>query len=247
MIDKRVICMGVTPASDCAASCLRSEGWEVSSKPDRSVPHLLLDVPSFGPGRLEHPDSLLSVLPKETVIYGGNLRLPSAEDFRVVDFLKDEFYLAENAAITADCALQVAAPHLSCTFSNLPVLVIGWGRIGKCLGNRLKAMGANVTISARKVTDLAMLGALGYRFLHTHYLGETLPQYRLVFNTVPECVLDEGLSAFLKNCVKIDLASEKGIHGNDVVWARGLPGIHAPETSGRLIAKTFLRLVKEEA
>ena len=45
----------------------------------------------------------------------------------------------------------------------------------------------------------------------------------------------------------MDLASKKGIAGNDVIWARGLPGIHAPEESGALIARTILDLLKEEA
>ena len=45
--------------------------------------------------------------------------------------------------------------------------------------------------------------------------------------------------------MKIDLASEKGLGGEDVIWARGLPGIHAPESSGRLIAETCLRLGME--
>ena len=50
----------------------------------------------------------------------------------------------------------------------------------------------------------------------------------------------------LDHCIKIDLASAKGIAGDDVIWARGLPGIHAPESSGRLIAETFVRKLQEE-
>ena len=46
-----------------------------------------------------------------------------------------------------------------------------------------------------------------------------------------------------------DLASVKGIAGDNVIWARGLPGKDAPEESGTLIAKTVLRyaLGKENA
>ena len=49
----------------------------------------------------------------------------------------------------------------------------------------------------------------------------------------------------IENIVVMDLASQKGIQGSKVIWARGLPGIHAPESAGRLIAETFLRKVKE--
>ena len=42
--------------------------------------------------------------------------------------------------------------------------------------------------------------------------------------------------------MKIELASKAGMVGDDIIPARGLPGIHMPESSGELIAKTFLRL-----
>jgi hypothetical protein len=45
----------------------------------------------------------------------------------------------------------------------------------------------------------------------------------------------------------IDLASRQGIDHEDVIIARGLPGIHFPESSGILIAKTFLQYYKEAA
>ena len=41
------------------------------------------------------------------------------------------------------------------------VLVIGWGRIGKCLAALLKGLEADVTVVARKETDRAILHALG--------------------------------------------------------------------------------------
>ena len=44
-----------------------------------------------------------------------------------------------------------------------------------------------------------------------------------------------------KDCVKIELASTDGMAGDDIVIARGLPGVHLPESSGELIAKTFLK------
>ena len=46
-----------------------------------------------------------------------------------------------------------------------------------------------------------------------------------------------------KTAIKIDLASCPGMDAPDVIWARGLPGKDAPETSGELIARTILRLL----
>jgi len=33
------------------------------------------------------------------------------------------------------------------------------------------------------------------------------------------------------------------MEADDVIWARGLPGKEAPESSGELIARTVLRLI----
>jgi hypothetical protein len=49
-----------------------------------------------------------------------------------------------------------------------------------------------------------------------------------------------------EDCLKIDLASHRGIEGEDVIWARGLPGKDAPESSGKLIVKTAIRLIEKE-
>ena len=48
------------------------------------------------------------------------------------------------------------------------------------------------------------------------------------------------------NAIKIDLASVPGMNGDDVIIARGLPGKEAPESSGKLIADTILRLVERK-
>ena len=44
----------------------------------------------------------------------------------------------------------------------------------------------------------------------------------------------------------MDLASLRGIEGDRVIWARGLPGKDAPESSGALIAKTVIRLLERK-
>ena len=87
-----------------------------------------------------------------------------------------------------------------------------------------------------------MLQALGYSSIAVSDIPEALDDFRLIYNTAPEKVLDVS---GCRKCLKIDLASKRGLIGEDVIWARGLPGMYAPETSGKLIAQTFLRHVRE--
>ena len=236
------------PAIRVAVAILRKDGYIFEQAPSRWVTHLLLGVPAFREdGCLKNGmnfDTILSELKEKTVVVGGNLNTPSLVERTTVDLLKDPMYLAKNAQITAHCAVKVALSQLSFTLTNCPVLIVGWGRIGKCLAALLRSMGAQVTVYARKETDIAMLGALGYDAKKLSSLAAHMCHYRVIFNTVPAPVISEELLSICRDdCLKIDLASEKSLAGKDVLWARGLPGKEAPESSGALIAETITRLI----
>ena len=250
MDHKPFYCGGSTHASLHAAHVLSQAGLQIRHSPGWDVGHLLLDVPSFRPGSFlsqeQNLDTLLNSLPHDITIWGGNLEHPSLAGFHKVDLLKNETYLQENATITARCALKLALPLLHTTPQDSPVLIIGWGRIGKYLAVLLKEKGYPVTVAARREETRTILTVLGYKAVDYNDFSSFLPDMRLIFNTAPAPVLSEEVSGLCKNCVKMDLASKKGIAGDDVIWARGLPGIHAPEESGTLIARTILDILKEE-
>lgn len=226
---------------------LLGQGFDITSQPAPDVTHLLLPVPSFeSDGRIRGggiPAHILADLPENITVVGGNLYDLSLHGYSTIDLLQDPQYVAENAAITADCAIRVARERMELVWRKCPVLVIGWGRIGKCLAAQLKALGADVTVAARKDADLSILGALGYRAESSKNLNPD--HYRVIFNTVPATVLSkEQCKACDPNALKIELASKPGIDGPNVISALGLPAKYAPETSGRLIADTFVRLLQ---
>lgn len=235
---------GYSPAMSYCIQTLKQEGFTLLSEPSQQVTHLLLPVPSFAPdggivggGNLS---TLLTLLPKDIVVIGGNLDRPELDYYTTVDLLQDPYYLAMNARITAHCALELTLDQLPVILDGCPVLIIGWGRIGKCLARLLQQLGAHVSVFARKETDRSMLSALGYRALA---LGQVdLTEYRVVFNTVPTMLFPVCPG----NALKIDLASRLGLGSEDVIWARGLPGKDAPESSGKLIAGTLISLLRKE-
>ena len=217
-----ILPMADTPAIRSAVRELEKQGVNIVPTFSEKVTHILLNVPT--------KEVDLSELPAGVTVIGGNLE----GSFPKMDLLWDEQYLAENAALTADCALRLLGSHLPVAFRDCGILIIGWGRIGKCLASMLKALGAQVTVAARKPSDLGMLTALGYRAVE---IGNIDPMpYRAILNTAPAPVLSPGGTA-----VKIDLASRLGLAGDDVIWARGLPGKMLPESSGQLIARGVLR------
>ena len=212
-------------ATEQAGQFLREAGVAVTGQLCPKATHWLLPVPT----------KIQVEAPPGVTVIGGNLAVPG------MDLLKDPFYLAENAAITARCAMKLIGKELD----NLPVLVLGWGRIGKCLGKFLTEAGAEVTIAARKEADVAMVRALGYGGIFLHEAAPLLPRFDALINTIPAMVLSD--SGRREDCVLLELASQPGMAGGDIIDGRGLPGKYAPEESGRLIARTILRLCEEES
>ena len=223
---------GTSAALSWAEIFLQQAGIRFSPVLDDSVTYYLTDVPNT------HP--IADHIPPGATVIGGKL---TVKDNPCIDLLEDPAYLAENACITAHCAIKVALNALPVTLNGCPVLVVGWGRIGKCLASLAKAMGAHVTVASRKEADRAMVLALGYDALDTATLGYELGRFRVIWNTVPVMLIPEAAGGSCRaDCLKIELASKPGIAGADVISARGLPGKEAPEASGRLIAKTVMRL-----
>lgn len=228
---------GNTDALRCARNQLLQWGYELSPAPSDRVTHLLLPVPSFdSPGILkggQHLADILEMLPENVTVLGGNLP-PLLR--RSIDFLQDEFYLGENAAITAQCTMKLLRQQKD-ALEGENILVVGWGRIGKRLAPLLKAQGAAVTVAVRKEADREALEQLGYDAV---MIPNWKPrQYGIIINTAPAPLLDESDTA--QEALLIDLASVQGIRSEKVIWARGLPSKDAPDASGILIAKTALR------
>lgn len=234
---------GESPALLHARNRLAGWGYDVSPIPSDHVTHLLLPVPSFQePGILKGGMPLQQVLKDLTeniTIIGGRLpKLP----YRTVDLLEDEYYLAENAAITAHCALKRIMVGHAGILQHVPVLIIGWGRIGKHLAALMRSLGADVTVAARKESDRYMLKQQHYQ---TTEPGKwNLRQYAIIINTAPAPVMRQDEAN--PKAMLIDLASVRGIAGDRVDHALALPGKDAPAESGNLIAKTILRYALEK-
>lgn len=240
--------VGCTPASHAAAKVLAQRGINIADHITPEATHLLMDVPSFREdGRLKSGadlGDLLTHLPRGITLIGGNLPADTFPSYPKMDLLKDDTYQYENAALTAECALKIAGEKISFSLRKTPVLVIGWGRIGKHLTHLLLSFGAKVSVLSRTSAHLAEATSFGARGISPEQLPEMIGQYRILFNTAPGLMIPKEIAEKCANCLKIDLASRPGIEAEDVIPARGLPGIHVPESSGTLIAESILRKIE---
>lgn len=239
MFKGTVLCVQRNEAIRYAARHLAELGVSVTGKCDPDVTHVLLPVPSFQHGD-EYLAHLLTKLPDALTISGGNLHSPLLEGYHCIDFLQDDYYLAKNAAITAQSAVTILEKQLECDPEGKRVLIIGWGRVGKCLCPLLKQRGADVTVAARKTADLAIIQALGSSSIPISEAPKETEGFNIILNTVPVLLFPQIRTS--ADCVIMELASKPGITGAGIFDGRGLPGKISPMKSGKLIAETFLRL-----
>jgi dipicolinate synthase subunit A len=150
--------------------------------------------------------------------------------------------------------LQIALEELPITLHNSQCLVIGFGRTGKMIASVLSGVGANVTVSARKHSDIAWIKSHGYQPVYANQLEEVLPYQDLIVNTVPHLVLDEAaLKKVGDSTLIIDVASKPGgvdftkakELGKKFIWALSLPGKVAPLTAGEIIKSTIDHILQE--
>ena len=172
---------------------------------------------------------------------------PALKSARIYDYAARDDFSVLNAVPTAEGAVECAMSAYEGTIAGARCLVVGFGRIGKILARMLKALGAEVTVSARSSTDRAYISALGYDFVNTEKLTEIrrdkiglIFDRELLENTDCDTLLIDLAS--LPGGVDFDAASALRI---DAQRALSLPGKCAPKTAGEIIKTTVFRMIEE--
>lgn len=261
----------------CAAglgdNIAESENIKVINDPellDVQGENLILPMPVSGDGiTLNAPfaekttelSRLTSAVREGGTVFGGriteNVRSIFAEKgFRVIDYLEREELAVLNARATAEGAVALAVSEQPVTIAGENILILGMGRISKCLVRILSGYGADMTAAARKFSDLAWAEVYGCKAVNISELEDSgaLENADLIFNTVPHVILDRSLLEKCgKNCLIIDLASSPGgidlqAAGNlglKAIHALSLPGKTAPLSAGRIIGTAIENILKQ--
>ena len=178
-----------------------------------------------------------------------------AKGCRVTDLLAIETVARANAALTAEGALALAVRESPRALIGSRCVVVGSGRCGRALATRLRALGAEVTLTARKKRDHLWAKLHGLRPLATAKLAAAAPGCDFLFNTVPAPVVGEGvLAALPEGALTVELAS--GAAGVDLaaagrlskkaLYAPGLPGRTAPATAADILWRAVSAILREE-
>ncbi len=176
-------------------------------------------------------------------------------DLRYVNLWEDERLLQENAWLTAEAAVAIAAGSLGRPLKDLRCAVIGYGRIGTALTEILLNLGARLKVFSSMDEKLKKIRAIGAEAEDVSMLASGILDRQIIISTAPAIILDEEtLKHANRDAMIIDLASPP--YGVDMEAAHrlglkacrepGLPGRYCPVSAARAIYHAVLRWEKEE-
>lgn len=157
-----------------------------------------------------------------------------------------------NSIPTAEATLNLAIQKTDYTIHGANILVLGFGRVGITVSRLFAAVGAHVSVAARKDADFARITEMGMQPVAIDRLADYMDGMDICINTIPHPVLDEAiLSKADTSIIVIDIASKPGgtdfkfAHekGMKAIHALGLPGKTAPKTAGRIIGDVLYGLL----
>lgn len=161
-----------------------------------------------------------------------------------------ESFAVGNAVPSAEGAIFEAMRGAEGCIATSDCLVVGYGRIGRLLARKLSALGARVTVAARKEKDRVWAMAEGCGACPVTQIAERIAGMQFIFNTAPSPVIGEAeLEAMRPDALAIELASAPyGIDmaaakrlGRQALLAAGIPGKYAPAYA----AEVLLRAIDE--
>lgn len=196
----------------------------------------------------------------KSIVVGGHMTGKVTEEFEAkniptADYFNREELIIKNCIPTAEGALMLAMENTGGTIFGSRILITGFGRVSKATARLFAAVGAKVTIAARKSSDLALAQTLGYEAIDISKLSNFCGGFDVIINTVPSLVIGANeLKNVNSSALIIDLASKPG--GIDIaaasllkikfIWALSLPpkGIDCESPAGlfHYLQATELRL-----
>ena len=258
MEKKTFAVIGQDGRQQAAARTLSDRGFRVCGEEGApGADYILLPMPlSMEKGAL---CALFAAAKPGAVAFAGRVGNEAAEaavhaGVELVDYLLREELAVLNAIPTCEGALEILLRERPVTLWQSKVVITGFGRIAKLLALRLGALGAQVTVAARKPGDRALARALGLGAADTAELAKLCADADILVNTVPQrLITGQMIGKMHKHAFLLDLASAPGgidlsaagARGLRSVWALSLPARSAPVTAGRFVADTVCRMIEE--
>lgn len=194
-------------------------------------------------------EEMLNYMRTGKKIFGGLLTQEFCENCAKAgaccfDFMRDETITILNTVATAEGAILEALQNKDTNIHNSNSLVLGYGRCGRVLCEKLKGMSANVSVCSRKREERAGAEVFGINTLDMKSLKRRIGEFEYIYNTIPAITLTGNtLKNVRKDVLIIDIASAPGgvdynaakSMGIKALHCLGLPGKCAPRVSAEIL------------
>lgn len=244
------------PRDSCLQACVYGADCVVLPVPAEQGPLLntpLSDLP------LPLAELWAALWPGQLAVGGKFSEESAAQALRgklaLADLMRRPGFVTGNAALTAEAAVGLLLRESPRALQGSRCLILGFGRIGKLLAQKLAAFGAQVSVAARRETDRALAEALGYGSLSFEKPEGVIGDFEYLINTVPARVLsDAALCCVSPEALLLELASAPGGFdptlarniGLNLVTAPGLPGRCAPLAAAELLRRELYAVLREQ-
>lgn len=205
-------------------------------------------------------DILNKNLTNGTLVLGGcfsaeQVELLKRRDIHYLDFMEDEIVTEENAVATAEGVIAELVNKSPYNIDEAKIIVTGYGFCGKAIAERLRALGARVTVLARRREVRKAAKKAGFYAVDFAFGPEEAMGAAMLVNTVPAPVITRNIIRELpRDAYILDIASAPG--GTDFECAKeygiradlalGLPGKYAPKESAYILDRAIERFVNRE-
>lgn len=164
----------------------------------------------------------------------------------IIDIMKNESLAILNTIATAEGTIELIISNTDKILQGQKILVLGFGRVGKTLANKLKLLNCDVTCATVNDDESAWIRAYGYISKNVNDIGEDYMKFDVIINTIPSLILKkEKIIFFREDVLLIDLASEPGGVDKEYVKERDIRYIHALALPGKVAPYTSAEFIKE--
>ena len=255
---KRIAVVGSDARQAAAGRALARAGYAVAGAEQVARADVILLPLPLDESRTPLAQLLRAAKPGAFAL-GGRLSAQAVEIARqagveLADYFARPELAVYNAIPTAEGCIGILMAERTRTLWNSAILLAGFGPVGQALGVRLAALGAQVTVAARRSAQRALAESFSLRAVDLARLEQTAPAFDTVVNTIPAPVLTEAVLAALRpGSLVVDLASKPGGTdfdaarrlGHRAIHALSLPTACAPETAGEALARTVCEILAE--
>lgn len=198
-------------------------------------------------------DGLLEYL-KNKVIVACNINTSLKEKLekqncKIIDIAKNEQFAVLNAIPTSEATIEIILNRRHKVLHNSNCLIMGYGRIGKVLSNKLKALNVNVTCLAMNMEEKSWCIASGYNIITVDDIKkqkEILKKYDIIINTIPKEIITEKLKEINKETLVIDLASKPGGINRKMVKELNINFVEALGLPRKICTRNISRIYKRD-